>query len=142
MLFRSKIYNILNNDFDRPTYFIDYNGKSFTVAMNDGKVNVGIKKGKIKVEGSLMGRIIDNDPDLDIRNNDVLDKINSDFSKLINDKIYEFIKKMQNNNSDLLGLSLGYYKDKRIKVENYWKYLDIDADVKFNLNKKGLIYEK
>ena len=138
----AKIYNILNNDFDRPTYFIDYNGKSFTIAMNDGKVNVGIKKGKIKVEGSLMGRIIDNDPDFDIRNNDVLDKINNDFRKLINDKIYEFIKKMQNNNSDLLGLSLGYYKDKRIKDENYWKYLDIDVDVKFNLNKKGLIYEK
>ena len=54
----------------------------------------------------------------------------------------KFIKKMQDNDSDLLGLSLGYYKSNRVKDTNYWKYLDIDVDVKFSINKKGLIYEK
>ena len=138
----AKLYNILTNDFDRPTYSISYDGKSFTVAMSSGKMDVGIKKGKIKVSGNLMGRIVDNDPDFNIRNNDVLEKIDGDFNKLMNDYIYKFIKKMQDNNSDLLGLSLGYYKSNKLADDDYWKYLDIDVDVKFSINKKGLIYEK
>lgn len=138
----AKLYNILSNNFDRPTYSIDYDGKSFTVAVNSGKIDVGIKNGKIKVTGNLLGRIIDNDPDFNIRDNDILEKIDDDFSKLIGKDIYKFIVNMQDNNSDLLGLSLGYYKNSRIKDDDYWKYLDINVDVNFNINKKGLIYEK
>ena len=45
-------------------------------------------------------------------------------------------------NLEMCSFSIFAILCKRIKDENYWKYLDIDVDVKFNLNKKGLIYEK
>lgn len=138
----AKVFNLLNNKFERPSYSIKYDNKVFTIAINDGKLKTKLKNGKIIVNGKLMGRIIDNDTNFNIRDDKVLEKINNDFSELINDLVIDFIKKMQENETDLLGFSLKNYKEHRIKDDNFWKYLDITSDIDFYINKKGLIYEK
>lgn len=138
----AKIFNLLSNRFERPSYTIKYDDKFFTVAINDGKLDVKIDNGYIKVSGNLMGRIIDNDVNFDIRNNEILEKINRDFSKLINEKIISFIKQLQNNHSDILGISMNNYKINRIDDYKYWEYLDVVSKINFYINKKGLIYEK
>lgn len=136
-----KIYNLLTDNFDRPTYTINYDNLSFTTAINNGKINTEIKSGTINVTGNLMGRIIDNDPKYNIRDPKNLEKIDNDFTNLLNKKISEFIKVLQDNNSDILGITRNYYKKTRTKDKDYWLKLDIKSNIKFNINKKGLIYD-
>ena len=57
------------------------------------------------------------------------------------EKISEFIKVLQDNNSDILGITRNYYKKTRTKDKDYWLKLDIKSNIKFNINKKGLIYD-
>ena len=136
-----KIYNLLTDNFDRPTYTINYDNLSFTTAINNGKINAEINNGSINVTGNLMGRIIDNDPKYNIRDPKNLEKIDNDFTNLLNKKISEFIKVLQDNNSDILGITRNYYKKTRTKDKDYWLKLDIKSKIKFNINKKGLIYD-
>lgn len=136
-----KIYNLLTDNFDRPTYTINYDNLSFTTAINNGKINTEIKNGTINVTGNLMGRIIDNDPKYNIRDPKNLEKIDNDFTNLLNKKISEFIKVLQDNKSDILGITRNYYKKTRTKDKDYWLKLDIKSNIKFNINKKGLIYD-
>ena len=136
-----KIYNLLTDNFDRPTYTINYDNLCFTTAINNGKINTEIKSGTINVTGNLMGRIIDNDPKYNIRDPKNLEKIDNDFTNLLNKKIPEFIKVLQDNNSDILGITRNYYKKTRTKDKDYWLKLDIKSNIKFNINKKGLIYD-
>lgn len=136
-----KIYNLLIDNFDRPTYTINYDNLSFTTAINNGKINAEIKSGTINVTGNLMGRIIDNDPKYNIRDPKNLERIDNDFTNLLNKKIPEFIKVLQDNNSDILGITKNYYKKTRTKNKDYWLKLDIKSNIKFNINKKGLIYD-
>lgn len=136
-----KIYNLLTDNFDRPTYTINYDNLSFTTAINNGKINTEIKNGTINATGNLMGRIIDNDPKYNIRDPKNLERIDNDFTNLLNKKISEFIKVLQDNNSDILGITRNYYKKTRTKDKDYWLKLDIKSNIKFNINKKGLIYD-
>lgn len=136
-----KIYNLLTDNFDRPTYTINYDNLSFTTAINNGKINTEINNGSINVNGNLMGRIIDNDPKYNIRDPKNLERIDNDFTNLLNKKISEFIKVLQDNKSDILGITRNYYKKTRIKDKDYWLKLDIKSNIKFNINKKGLIYD-
>lgn len=136
-----KIYNLLIDNFDRPTYTINYDNLSFTTAINNGKINAEINNGTINVTGNLMGRIIDNDPKYNIRDPKNLERIDNDFTNLLNKKIPEFIKVLQDNNSDILGITRNYYKKTRTKDKDYWLKLDIKSNIKFNINKKGLIYD-
>ena len=136
-----KIYNLLTDNFDRPTYTINYDNLSFTTAINNGKINTEIKSGTINATGNLMGRIIDNDPKYNIRDAKNLERIDNDFTNLLNKKISEFIKVLQDNNSDILGITRNYYKKTRTKDKDYWLKLNIKSNIKFNINKKGLIYD-
>lgn len=136
-----KIYNLLIDNFDRPSYTINYDNLSFTVAINNGKLNTEINNGSINVNGNLMGRILDNDPEFNIRDPKNLERIDNDFTNLLNKKISEFIKVLQDNNSDILGITRNYYKKTRTKDKDYWLKLDIKSNIKFNINKKGLIYD-
>lgn len=136
-----KIYNLLTDNFDRPTYTINYDNLAFTTAINNGKINAEINNGSINVTGNLMGRIIDNDPKYNIRDPKNLERIDNDFTNLLNKKIPEFIKVLQDNNSDILGITKNYYKKTRTKDKDYWLKLDIKSNIKFNINKKGLIYD-
>lgn len=136
-----KIYNLLTDNFDRPTYTINYDNLSFTVAINNGKLNTEINNGIINISGNIMGRIIDNDPEFNIRAPKNLDKIDTDFTNLLDKKIEEFIKVLQDNNTDILGITKNYYKKTRDKDKDYWLKLDIKSDIRFNINKKGLIYD-
>ena len=135
------IYNILTNDFYRPIYSKTYDDLYFSIAITEGKVKTSLDTKTIKLTGDLMGKIMDNEPNFIIRDLDVLKDLNSDFKKLINEKFTDFIGVLQENKSDILFLGESYYQKTREKSENFWIHLDIDSDVGFYINKKGLIYE-
>lgn len=136
------IYNILKNNFYKPIFSKQYeNNKYFSVAVTAGKTNFEITNDKIEIKGTLNGKIMDNELNLDIRNTENLNKINSDFTNIMNIKITNFIKKIQQNNSDILYMAKSYYQKTREKAENFWHNLNIESNIKFTISKKGLIYE-
>ena len=135
------IYNILSGNFYRPIFSKEYDDLYFSIAIGEGKVEIDVDTNTITLNGNLAGKIMDNEPNFTIRNLDTLEKLNNDFQKLINKKLDEFIRIVQENKSDILFLAESYYQDKRIKEENFWVNLDIESDVAFYINKKGLIYE-
>lgn len=136
-----KLYNLLRNEFDRPTFTIKYDNLDFTVAINNGKLDSSIENGVINIKGNLMGRILDNNPNFNIRNKDNLEKLDNNFSELLNEQLQEFIKTIQESGSDILGITEKYYKKTRKKDKEYWQKLDIKSNINFYINKKGLIYE-
>ena len=84
---------------------------------------------------------MDNEPNFEIRSLSILDSINKDFQKIINEKLTDFISVLQENKSDILFFAEKYYQKTRIKEEYFWVNLDINSNVSFDINKKGLIYE-
>lgn len=137
----TKIYNILTANFDRPTYSIDYNNKTFTIGLSEGKINLKTSNNSVLLTGSLKGRIIDNEPNFNIRDSSIIKTINNDFTNLLREKTSNFIKNIQDLDTDILGLNDLYYKKTRYKNKDYFKYIKIDSQINFKINKKGLIYE-
>lgn len=135
------IYNILKNNFYRPIYSKTYNNLYFSVAITEGSINTSADTSKIKLTGTLTGKIMDNEPNFDIRNLDTLYNLNNDFQSLINKKFENFLQVLQENKSDILFFGESFYQKNREKSENFWIHLDIESDISFYINKKGLIYE-
>ncbi len=136
-----KLYNILRNNFDRPSISKKFDNKYFTIAINDGSTNLNINKGSIYITGNLMGRILDNEANFNIKDEETLSYLDNEFSQELNTKFTSFLKTLQEKESDILGLTKKYYNKTRIKDENYWKHLDINSSINYYINKKGLIYE-
>ena len=136
-----KLFNILRNEYQRPAFTKDYDDKNVTITLLTGKSNISITSKKINIKGKLSGKIMDNEIDANMRNLEAIKTINNDFTKLLNKKIYNFMKEIQSKESDILGLSKMYYEKNRIKNDNLWKNLDINSNINFKINKNGLIYE-
>lgn len=134
------IYNILSNNFYRPIISKYYDNSSFSVAISEGSSNIEIGD-TINITGKLTGKIMDNEPNFEIRKLDVLASINEDFQIIINEKLKDFISILQEYRSDILFMSEKYYQQTRIKEKYFWVNLDINSDITFAINKKGLIYE-
>lgn len=135
------LYNILTDNFYKPVFSNDYNNQYFSIAVATGKIEVELSDRKINVLGNITGKIIDNEPNFDIKSTDVLKNINDDFTDILNTKIRNFLIKLQNVESDILGISQKYYQKNREKNKELWKNADINIDLNFTINKKGLIYE-
>ncbi len=136
-----KLFNILRNKYQRPAFTKDYDDKNVTITLLTGKSNISITSKEINIKGKLSGKIMDNEIDANMRNLEAIKTINNDFTKLLNKKIYNFMKEIQSKESDILGLSKMYYEKNRIKNDNLWKNLDINSNINFKINKNGLIYE-
>lgn len=134
------IYNILSHNFYRPIVSKEYDEKYFSIAISEGKTKINASN-KIEITGNLTGKIMDNEPNFAIRNLDTLNKLNKDFQEVINHKVADFFKTIQENKCDILFLAEAYYQKNRIKEENFWVNLDIESNIDFYINKKGLIYE-
>lgn len=137
----AKLYNILTSNFDRPTYSLEYNNLTFTVGLSDGSIKMDTSTNLVSITGSLKGKIIDNEPNFNIRDTSILSNINTDFTNLLNLNIQSFMKRIQDLDTDILGLNEQYYKKTRSKNKDYFRYIKIDSNISFTINKKGLIYE-
>ncbi len=138
---QATIYNILSGNFYRPIFSKEYDNTFFSIAVSAGSANIETNNQEISIKGTLTGKIMDNEPNFDIRSLDTLSSLNKDFQKLINQKLTDFIKVLQENKSDILFIAEAYYQKNRLKEENFWVNLNITSDIDFYINKKGLIYE-
>lgn len=135
------MYNILINEFYRPTFAKKYDDRYFSIAVATGNPSVSIKNEKVVIEGILTGKIMDNETNFNIRDTKELEKLNKDFAQKLNDHSASFLKKLQENESDILGIGEKNYQSTRKRNKDLWKLLEIDAKLEFSINKKGLVYE-
>ena len=138
---QATIYNILTGNFYRPIFSKEYDDSFFSIAISAGSAKLEANTKEITIKGDLTGKIMDNEPNFDIRNLDTLASLNKDIQALINQKLTDFLEVLQENKSDILFIAESYYQKTRIKEENFWVNLPITSDISFYINKKGLIYE-
>lgn len=134
------LYNILRNEIRKPVFNLFYEGESFAIALYDIKSNFEISSNEIKVDAVYRAKIMNNGPNFDIKNTEVLSILDNDFSTLLNQKIEDFIKRLQGYNADVLGFANNYYIHTRDKNDSLWQHAEVKSDAKVVINKKGLVY--
>jgi len=115
-------------------------GKTFTIAIFDTKSETKITKDEINIAGVYRAKIMNNGPNFDIKNVDILNTLDEDFSKLLNEEITKFIEELQKNDTDILGFANKYYIKSRDKNDKLWQNAKINTNIKVIINKKGLVY--
>lgn len=135
----SVLYNILKGEIKKPVFELFYKGLPVSIALYDIKTDMSLKD-DINLTGTYKAKIIENSPALNIKDEKVLQALDEAFSKYLNNQITDFIKRLQDNESDILSLSNNYFINTRIKNKKVWLVEDIKSDIKVVINKKGLVF--
>lgn len=137
----SSLYNMLTKDITAIEFDKDYEKGNVTISINSSNSNIEVTKDKIIINTNLEGKILENNANFNLKDITSYKKLNDDFSKLIEKDIKNFIKLLQENESDILGLQEIYYKSTRKENNGLWKSCDIEVKVNLKINTKGFIFE-
>ena len=137
----SSIYNMLTKDITAIEFDKEYEKGNVSITINSSNTKIDVLSDKIKIYTSLEGKILENNEEFNLKDTKSFEKLNKDFSKLIEKDIKSFIKILQANESDILGLQEIYYKKTRKENKNLWLAADIDVKVDLKINTKGFIFE-
>ena len=132
------ILHVLNNKND--AYFkIDEGNGFFEVNVNEVKTSIDIKD-KVNINVKLKLSIVEYDTD--IKNNTLkgLEELESRIDQEMEKLIKEFIAKLKENDSDILGIDR-YINNKKHQLNKTWKDYEYEINVSSKINKKGLILE-
>ena len=135
--YSTDIYMLIINNTNK----VIMNSSDFSIAIYNTDIKIDMNKKYISLKGTVNAEIIDNPLNYDIKDEQVLKKIEDTFSKQLNNNIKDLIEILQNNNSDILGITNNYYQKKRIKNNKLWLRNDIKNNIKVKISKKGIIYE-
>lgn len=116
-------------------------GQEFIVDVYSSKPKISFKNNKIKIEIELMSEIRLNTKDINLRKQDVYNKLNDEFAKIAQKKYEKLLHKLQNLKVDPLGISQKYYQKTKNKDNNYFWDHELDIKASMKINKNGLIYE-
>lgn len=137
-LLDSSIYNLLSKN----TFAVEFQNKdNFTIKINNSMTKIDIKHDKIIINTKLEAKIIENDNNYNLKDFKVYQKLEKDFTKIIKNDIKKFIKILQKNKSDILGLQDKYYKKYRVKNNNLWEHAQINVKVNLKINMEGFIFK-
>ena len=136
------LYNLLQSKISKPLFTITINNKNFSVVVYNAKTNKNLSKKSIDISGVYNAKIVNNEPNYNIKDYKKLQFLNKELSLYINNLIKDFIIQNQKLNSDTLGLTSNYYIKEKIKDNTLWKNNKINCHIKLKINKKGLIFKK
>ena len=137
----STLFNMLTKNVSAIEFDKDYKKGNVTITINNSDTSIDVTKDKIIINTELEGKILENNAKFDLTKTDAYEELNKDFSKLIEKRIKNFIKVLQDNESDILGLEEIYYKKTRKNNDGLWKTSDIEVKVDLKINTKGFIFE-
>jgi len=137
----SALFNMLTKDISAMEFDKDYNNKNVTISITSSNTNIDVTSNKIIINTTLEGKVLENDANLNLTKDDTYKKLNNDFGKLIKKDIKNFIKLLQNDKSDILGLQEIYYKKTRKNNKKLWETAEIEVKVNLKVNTKGFIFE-
>jgi len=137
----SSLYNLLTKNITAMEFDKNYKKGNVSISINSSDTSIDVTSNKIKINTNLEAKILDNNAKFNLKNTDSYEKLNKDFENIIKNDIEDFIKILQKNNSDILGLQEIYYKSTRKENKNLWKTADIEVKVNLKINTKGFIFE-
>lgn len=134
------IYNLLQGEIKKPVFKLKVDDSFVSVAIYDITPQIKVTKEEIEISGNYKAKIIENTPNLDIKKEEVLKKLDKLFSNLLNEEITNFIQKLQDNKTDIIYLANSYYQKTRDKNDSIWQYAKVNSQVNVIINKKGLVF--
>lgn len=137
----SSLYTLLMFNNEGISYQKEYDGYVFVINICEVKTNIDVESSNILVNLELEARILENNPNLNLKDTDTYNMLNNDFESIIKDDIYNFVKMVQSSKSDILGLQELYYKSNNKDNKKLWETADIDVNVNLKINYKGFIFE-
>lgn len=137
----SSIYTMLTEDNVVTIFNKDYDDKNIVISINDGKTKIDIDNEKIIIDTNLNAKIIENNTNFNFKDAKTYQKLTDDFKKLITNYLKNFIKDLQKNESDILGLENIYYKKYNKNNYGLWQKDDIEINVNIKINAEGFITE-
>lgn len=137
----SILYNMLTKDIKSMHFNKQYNNEDVTISITSSNTKIDINSYKIIINTSLEGKVIENNHNFDLTKPNTYEILNNDFEDLIKKDIINFIKLLQDNKSDILGLQDIYYKKYRESNNKLWENADIEVIIDLKINTKGFIFE-
>lgn len=137
----SAIYNLLTKNVITAEFQKNYENGLVAITINQSDSSMDIKSDKIIINTDLEAKIIQNEAGFDLTKDDEYKKLNQEFEKIVKENIYTFIKTIQENKSDILGLQDIYYRKYKKDNHNLWESADINIKVNLKINTKGFIFE-
>ena len=137
----SAIFNILANYETNYLITKSYDDLPLSVKVYSSKVNYDFKGNKIKVNIDLLGEIVENASNLNLKDEDTYKKINVEYADIITKDFNRVLGELKNDNIDALGLNNIQYKKSKKEQKNLLENADFEVNVKLTINRKGLIFE-
>lgn len=138
----SLVLSVLDNKKPSSLFTITYDDNEYiTLRIYKSKTKVSIEKNKFVINNDLMAEIVENSYNIDLDKKSNQNKIESDFSKLIDKEATDLINYLQSINSDILGINEKYYIKYRKRSNTYFKSSSFKVKTKVQINKKGLTFE-
>ena len=135
------LLNILNNNKASLLISKKYNDNTLSISAYESDTSYNFEKNKVIININLKAEINENGPNFDLHKESVYQKLNKDFSKVLEKDVNILIDKIKKLNCDPLGLRQKYYTKKRKINHNIMDEYDFKVNVKLIINRKGLIYK-
>lgn len=128
---KSKVfyYDIAGNDCF--TVLNVYNNQDISILPQDGNVLIKTK---------LLSSIIEDTCQYDLKNKAAFDELAKQSESYLSNSFNKLWKKLQDSNSDALGITKMYYTSTRIDIKS-WSNLDIKLELDVSINKNGTLFE-
>lgn len=137
----STLYNMLTKNITAMEFDKNYEKGDVTISITSSETKTEVKSDKIIISTNLEGKVIENNAELDLTKDNAYELLNKDFGKIIKKDIKKFVKLLQENKSDILGLQEIYYKKTRKDNKDLWETADVVVNVNLKVNTKGFIFE-
>ncbi len=137
----SSLYNMLEQNTFSIQFNKKYQGANFAIIVMSSSSDIKVTSDNINIKLKLKGRVIENNPNLDLEKKETYTMINKDFAEIIKNDVTNFIHVLQDSESDVLGLQEIYYKSTRKENNGLWKNANVNVDVDLKVNTKGFIFE-
>lgn len=140
---QASIINLMNNFKAKTIYFESTcsENKKTTINIYRSKIEFLPSDEYLTIKGKLNGEITQNDCNLDLKEPTTYDKLESEFLRIIENKMTETINSTKTSESNALGIGKKYYDKYRINNPYLWMSLPMKYDLNFKINKKGLTFE-
>jgi len=136
------ILNVLNN-FDAETVFFEKkcNNGVIVVSIYESSIKIEPNNENVKISGKLNVRINEDTCNDNLRDEKVYEKLQKEFTKIVEDKMLNVLETLQTGKSNALKIGKFYYDKYRKPEYKLWTKQRFVFDLDLKINKKGLIFE-
>ncbi len=137
----SSLYNLLTQNTFSLNFTKDYDNKNVNISLTASSSDIDVTKDEININLKLKGKVVENNADLDLKEQKTYKILNEDFGEVIKDDVTSFVHTIQNMKSDVLSLSDIYFRKTRKENNNLWFHAKVNVNVDLKINTKGFIFE-